>query len=419
MKIYDQIVFPDIITIYIMHLNELLHKTFEEKLPHVHKIRLKNLMDVCEVAVTNNQLYLTGLGRALSNQYKECSNIQKVDRLLGNGHLHAERNYFYQIMIGQLVKSQSQIWIHIDWTCINSVTNLYALRASLSMPGRSIVLYEECHAKSRENNHSTHKAFLNQLKAILPSTAKPVIVTDAGFRAPWFAYILKLGWDFVGRLRNKNAVCIDNVGSWILSSSYFEQATAKPTFIGHGLLTEEGKVPAHFVLYKGKSKGRVQLNRNKKRSKGGKSKRYAKAHKEPWFLVTSLREAMNKPSLIVTIYRQRMRIEENIRDTKCSHYGLGLKNSLTRCPQRMNILLLIAAIATFIAWLAGIHITDIGKAPDFQAHSAKFTSALSKVFLGRKAFKKPLYLTKVQFEHILMLLYQLTIITQQEISQNG
>jgi hypothetical protein len=376
-------------------------------------------MEVSEVAITNNQLYMTGLGRAFLNDNKECSNIQKVDRLLGNGRLQAERHYFYEVMISHVVKTQSKIWVHIDWTCINSVTNLYALRASISMPGRSLVIYEECHPKKRENNHATHKAFLYQLKTLLPTSVKPVIVTDAGFRAPWFAYILKLGWDFVGRLRNKNSVCIDGSLNWTLSSNYFKRASTKPTFIGHGLLTEEGKVPAHFVLYKGKTKGRVRLNRNKKRSHGGMSKRYAQAHKEPWFLVTSLGEAAINTDLIVIIYRQRMRIEENIRDTKCSHYGLGLKNSLTRCPHRMNILLLIAAIATFIAWLAGIYITDIGKASDFQAHSSKFTSVLSKVYLGRKALKRRICLSKEAFEHVLILLYQLVILTQQETLQNG
>jgi hypothetical protein len=54
------------------------------------------------------------------------------------------------------------------------------------MPGRSIVIYEECHPKKNENNHSIHKAFLQHLKSILPPLVKPVVVTDAGFRALWF-----------------------------------------------------------------------------------------------------------------------------------------------------------------------------------------------------------------------------------------
>ncbi|KTD76104.1 transposase, partial [Legionella waltersii] len=69
---------------------------------------------------------------------------------------------------------------------INPTTNLYLLRASISVKGRSIVLYEECHPKKKENNHVVHKQFLKNLKAILPSCATPIIVTDGGFRAPWF-----------------------------------------------------------------------------------------------------------------------------------------------------------------------------------------------------------------------------------------
>ena len=77
-----------------MHLFTLLHKTFKEKLPQVHLTRLDCLMTVSATASCENKLYLTGLGRSISNTNKESSNIQKVDRLLGNGHLQAERALF-------------------------------------------------------------------------------------------------------------------------------------------------------------------------------------------------------------------------------------------------------------------------------------------------------------------------------------
>lgn len=108
------------------------------------------------------------------------------------------------------------------------------------------------------------------MKALLPVSVKPIIVTDAGFRGLWFNYILKLGWDFVGRLRNKNAVCMGDTSTWCLSSSYFQLATSKPTYIGHGLLTEKGKVPAHFVVYKGAPKGRKTLTLNTKKQRACK-----------------------------------------------------------------------------------------------------------------------------------------------------
>ena len=368
----------------------------------------------CEAAISSNTLYLTGLGRSISNTNKESSNIQKVDRLLGNGHLQGERESFYEVMASYVIQENQSPWIHIDWACINSTTNLYMLRASISMNGRCFVIYEECHPEEKYNNHAIHKSFLNRLKGLLPQHVKPVIVTDAGFRAPWFSYILSLGWNFVGRLRHKNLIYRESISTWVLSSDYYEQATSKPIYMGSCLLTKEGKVPVNIVLYQGKSKGRHRLTRDKKRSRHGMSERHSKAAKEPWLLVSSLNETKYNPVLITNIYRQRMRIEENIRDTKCPHYGLGLKKSLTQSCQRMNILLLIAAIATFAAWIAGLFVKSIGKAADFQAQSAKFTSAISYVFLGRRALVKRLKIVQSEFENILIMLYQFTLLAQQE-----
>lgn len=397
-----------------MQLMPLLHKLLKKELSFVHKTRLETVMDVCSTAVRSHKLYLTGLGREMNNQNKTSSNIQKVDRLLGNTHLHAQHGDFYKAMMHYVVQKEMTQWIHVDWLCINAVTELYALRASLSMSGRSIVLYEECHPRKKVNNHVVHKAFLNRLKEMLPVNTQAVIVTDAGFRAPWFTHVRSLGWDFVGRLRNKNLVRLERKEEWQLSSTFFEQATGKPTYIGSALLTVEQQVCVHVVLYKEKNKNRHQVNKNKKVSSSGKSKRYSKANKEPWVLVTSLPASSDLARQTVNIYRQRMRIEENIRDTKCSHYGLGLKKSLSRCPKRMDTLLLIGAIATFAAWLAGLWITHQGKAADFQAHSAKFKSALSKVFLGREVLKRGLSMTTRELSLALTLLHQTALAVQLE-----
>lgn len=87
-----------------MHVMELLHKTFEEKLPQIHKNRIRSLMVTCEAAISSNTLYLTGLGRSISNTNKESSNIQQVDRLLGNGHLQGERRSFYDVMGSHVIQ---------------------------------------------------------------------------------------------------------------------------------------------------------------------------------------------------------------------------------------------------------------------------------------------------------------------------
>ena len=397
-----------------MQLMTLLHRFFEKELPSIHKIRLANVLSASATATKTCKLSLTGLGRELDNKNKTGSNIQKIDRLLSNKHLQEELMDFYKLFSSHLIKNHTAPWIHIDWSCINATTNLYLLRASLSMSGRAIVIYEECHPKKKENNHATHKAFLNHLKAILPASSKPIIVTDAGFRAPWFAYVRTLGWDFVGRLRNKNLVRLGHGDDWQLSKTLFERASGKPTYLGRGLLTKEAQVPAHFVLYKRLPKNRHKLTRNKTPSRSSKSKRYSTANKEPWLLVTSLSVTPDIAKQTVNIYQQRMRIEENFRDTKCPHYGLGLKKSLSRSPERMQVLLLIAAMATFAAWLAGIFISCTGRAFDFQAHSAKVTRALSTVYLGREAFKRRFSITKKQFNQTLLILQQWVRLNQIE-----
>lgn len=392
----------------------LLHKQFSKELSFIHKTRLNCLMNTCITASTSNKLFLTGLGRDDASQTKTGSNIEKVNRLLGNKYLQLERASFYGVMASQLIPRWMSPWIHVDWSCINPTTNLYLLRASLSVKGRSIVLYEECHPKKKENNHCIHQQFLNNLKAILPPCEPPIIVTDAGFRAPWFMAVRQIGWHFVGRLRNKNLILLEDTQTWELSASLFKKATGKPTHFGYSLLTEKKQVPTHLVLYKGKSKNRHKRNLNKQISSSGTSKKHSKAAKEPWILATSLSQARGNPAFIVNIYRQRMRIEENFRDTKCSHYGLGLKHSLTRRPERMAILLLIAAIATWAAWIAGLITTLMGKASDFQAHSAKFTQSLSIVYLGREAIKKKLIVSSSQVANAIIRLAAMVVEAQLE-----
>lgn len=384
-----------------MQLMRLLHNTFQKKLPNVHKLRLAVLMQSCETLLHHQQLSVTSLGRNLPGNVQERSNIRKMDRLVGNSHLRKELTDFYQVMNSYVLPRSGQVWIHVDWSCLNATTGQYVLRAALTMQSRSIVLYEEVHTKKGENNHEVHKGFLNKLKSILPHTIEPIIVTDAGFRAPWFRYVRSLGWDFVGRLRNKNAVLFDDSTEWQLSETYFTKASNKPRYLGHALLTEKGQVPVEAVIFKGKPKRRHKMKNNGKPSCSGKSKRHARAAKEPWFLVTSLSTVKKKPVIAVNIYKQRMRIEENFRDTKSSRYGFGLDNSISQSPGRFQILLLIAAIATFASWLSGLFMKLKGKAYTFQAQSAATKNGLSIVFIGRRALKKGVNIPYRQFLHLL------------------
>ena len=379
-----------------MYAIKILHKILKEKLPFVHKSRLSCLMLAVETLLRHNKLTLVALGRNILNNISARDNIKKIDRLLGNKHLYKELVYFYKEIANLCLKDVVKPWILIDWSCLSSQTNLYMLRATLVLAGRSIVLYEEVHPKKFENNHSVHKKFLNTLKSILPPGSSPIIVTDAGFRALWFKYVVFIGWDFVGRLRNKNLIKINGSKEWVLSSTFYDLATNVATYIGEGLLTQAGMVRCNFSIFKGEKKNRKKLNKNKTKSRGKKSVNYSKSSNEPWLIVSSLEYGQQLALKMVTIYSTRMQIEESIRDTKSQH-GFRLKESLSRSPARMSILLLIGAIASLLCWLAGIQAKKKHLLSKYQTSSSKFTGKLSTVFLGKEVLKRNLKITKKQF----------------------
>lgn len=376
-----------------MQLLRLLHKTLNTALPHLHKLRLTNVLLAVESALEGSSLTLTNLGRHLKAGLSARSSIKKMDRLLGNRHLHREAFSIYRYLSSQVLSCQSRPWIYIDWSCICSLTGLYVLRATLSLSGRGFVLYEECHPVSKHNHQATHRAFLQRLRALLPAGVHPIIVTDAGFRTPWFFLVYQLGWDFVGRLRHsKTAVYLTRDGRWFSIKDLYSWATHKACWLGAGLLTQSQQLPVQVVLYKGQAKKRVKLTHHKKKSQATKSKKYAQSYRQPWLLVTSLSSANTSAQQTLCIYRQRMHIEESFRDTKATHLGFGLQHSRSRSVERMTVLLLIAALATFACWLAGLQTRLSGKAHQYQAQSAK-CKALSLVFLGRQVLKYKLDLS--------------------------
>ncbi|WP_448548023.1 hypothetical protein [Thalassotalea fusca] len=73
----------------------------------------------------------------------------------------------------------------------------------------------------------THQKFLANLARILDGTSKPIIVTDAGFKTPWFRAVLAQEWDFVGRVRLPNFYSFDNK-VWQCITHLYARATSCP-----------------------------------------------------------------------------------------------------------------------------------------------------------------------------------------------
>ena len=351
----------------------------------MHKKRLDTLSLVVEAALKNKKLSLTGLGREIDLPIQERSGIRRVDRFLGNEKLYNER-FAIQKMIAKMLITKPRPWIIVDWSEVpNSFEHV--LRAALVAEGRAITLYEEVHPEKKLSNPKVEKNFLERLKLLLPNDSKATIVTDAGFHNKWFKEVLKLGWDYVGRIRSGKKYSVDDGVTWYRHKKLFSKARSTPKHVGKVLLCRTNPLESHLYLYKDKAKKRSLLNKSGKKRRDTNSMDHRKAAKEAWVLASSL-NGRGIAKRVIKIYKKRMQIEEGFRDLKSSQYGFGFEDARSKKRKRIEILLLIALVASFIAWFIG-WVTEKNKLHyQFQSNTIKTRRVLSFFYLGCRVIKK-------------------------------
>ncbi len=374
-----------------MRTHTLLHKLLTQALPHIHRCRLKALANAVEALLFGKSLSLTLLGRAMRGRAKERHCIRKMDRLLGNQHLHGEIDDYYHA-INQLIAAKlKQPIISVDWSCANKRKDYHILRASLTLKGRGLTLYQQLYPKKQYNSHKAHVNFLNQLKQCLPAQCRPIIVTDAGFLCPWFKHLDKLGFDWVGRIRHNIQYYKHADSLWSSALALYRRASSKACALVNIRLSKTHQLPCSLVVYKSIKRGRHALNRSGKKTNNTQSKRASKRRKDPWLLVTSLDVKQRGAAAIVAIYKKRMQIEEDFRDTKSHQYGFGLRYSRSRCPKRLAVLLLIAALASLLCWIIAMAAKQENRQRDFQANSVRHYTVLSAIYLACQLVRRHQY----------------------------
>lgn len=376
---------------HTMQGHELLHNLLQ-KSSSIHAKRIGAVTNASGALLVGKKLTLTGLARSALGKAKERHAIRGMDRLLGNKKLHKEQGEIYKTLMSYLLTSK-KAWILIDWSPINNRKRSFLLRASAPLKGRSYTLYQEVHSK--QNSPVIERLFLKKLAELLPRKIKPIIVTDAGFRTTWFKEVIALGFDFVGRIRNKNKYRTSGSETWNYTSSLYNEANDKPRAIPSVLLAESSQIKCNFVLVKKDIKGRKRKNSTGSLSRNTESKRSARAAREPWLLATSLPITnIEEAYKIVFFYEKRMQIEEEFRDTKSSRYGHGLRYSLTNDAKRIEILLLIATLTCFSSWLIALSAQRKNLHYDYQSNSIKNRTVLSITYLASQVTRKKVYFTK-------------------------
>ena len=93
----------------------LLHRWLQRACPAVHATRATAVVTVVEALVLGAKLALTHLGRNLRSAAFAKHSIKRVDRLLGNPHVHEERSHIYRAVAHWLLAATSRPVLLIDW----------------------------------------------------------------------------------------------------------------------------------------------------------------------------------------------------------------------------------------------------------------------------------------------------------------
>lgn len=339
-----------------MRATQVLQKCIGDALDTMHALRGRVLLHAVEALVDGRRLTLIDLARSWPGAERIRAPLKALDRLLSNPHLHAERESIHGVMNRWLVRSKQPV-IVVDWSDLKADRSWHLLRAAIPVGGRTLTILDMVFPAGQQGSPKAQKQFLKRLAAVLPSDVCPIVVTDAGFRAPWFRAVEAMGWHWLGRLRNSNYLkpcdAPQDLSEWVPCKALYDLATRHTRDFGLMEVTRNRPITARVVLHTKPPKGRKDRNRRGAPTRNSNSRKNAQREREPWLLMASPSLKL-RPQQLVTLYSRRMQIELSFRDLKSHRYGQGFEDSLTRKGARIEVLLLLNTLAAFATWLVGM-----------------------------------------------------------------
>ncbi len=370
-----------------MHAVKVLQKCLHKSLDLMDKRRVRALLGAVSALLVGRRLVLMELARHWPGALRVRAPLKRLDRLLSNRHLHRERDGLYAAMSSWLVRTKRPV-ILVDWSPLKADDSWQLLRAAVAVGGRSMTLYESVHTGKQLGNRKVQQAFLCKLSKLIPATCTPIVVTDAGYLTPWFRAVTELGWDYVGRCRSNVRVQLKPEGRWIPLRSLYEKANRQARRFDGVRMVETRPWDCDLVLYRRALRGRIHRGCHGKRSRRAHSRKQAKRERDPWLLATSLNMNEVTAKQVVELYSRRMQIELGFRDLKSARFGAAFRYCMTRSAERLQVLLLIHALATFVAWLAGLSLDHRSKKAYAGMNLKRMKRHYSTLRLGFEALKR-------------------------------
>lgn len=302
---------------------------------HLRRSQAKTLSVLVAAALSAMRLSLAGIGRQVAEAGDSAAKhaIKRCGRFLANPRIEPAE-VMPPIMTGLWRKKlrwhakrpdRRPLLISLDWTKVRS---FHVLMAAVVVEGRALPLCWESYRNKVQgkSQNALEEGMLVRIQAALPQGVRIVVLADRGFgRAALIQTCQRLELEYLIRVRGDVRV----------------RATGSRHFDGRlrNYAIRRGQCHSFTdVEYRSDAVVRTNLIIRWKRGLSG-------AKDTPWYLVTSRPVGRGKAKALSDLYALRFDIEELFRDTKNEHLGWTLgKTRITRAD-RLDRLILIAALA--------------------------------------------------------------------------
>ena len=362
-----------------MHAHPIVQRFLDRHVPLMHGARRRVLAAVTAAVMGGHWVGLSHLGRALAGWGTVKAAIKRVDRLIGHERIGEEACQIGAALLAQAARMSSTLVIAVDWSSASPGGAYVELRAAVTWPGagRSLPVYQEVHPLKRLGDARAERALLERLHGWIGAQTTVIVITDAGFRRPWFEAVEALGWHYIGRVRR--GVCLSDDGQvWETAGQWMARAGAKARRMGGCFLARRAPLSCDVVLYRRALQGRTSYGAQGRPTSHKAAREARVREREPWLLVHSPALAwLLRPDEIVALYARRMQIEESFRDSKSLCFGLGFSIGRSRSAARLQALLVVATLAAFLLW----HIGQLAEAEGLHRRFKLTTRATREISL--------------------------------------
>jgi len=149
-----------------MGATEELQKCLGNALDSMHALRSRVLLRAVEAVIHGRRLTLVDLARSWPGAERVRAPLKALDRLLGNCHLHAEREHIYRELTRWLVRNEHAIII--DWSDLNQDRSWHLLRAAIPVGGRSLTILDLAFLGGHQGSTKAEKVLLQRMAHVLP-----------------------------------------------------------------------------------------------------------------------------------------------------------------------------------------------------------------------------------------------------------